>query len=243
MNLKIKKTGTKKGFTLIEMLISIVIFVIFLGIVSSSYVNIVRAQREANDVRRMYSEVRDFVDFFGQEARLSTINYNCYSVSGLASAFCTSGGTSSQTETGTSNTGILTGVCSEYFTLSSGRTTDLDLVRKDGLLRTIFHYDADNKKIQVKQYQKDAGGNWTLLPEYSDGNYKDLVGNSVIVDKLSFAITPDVNPYSGDYYCRNQKQFQPKVTLFATFKNNTTSVAQFSLDYQTTISSRVYSKL
>lgn len=42
----------REGFTLIELMISIVIFVLFLGIVSQSYISIVRTQREANEVRR-----------------------------------------------------------------------------------------------------------------------------------------------------------------------------------------------
>jgi prepilin-type N-terminal cleavage/methylation domain-containing protein len=226
------KISVRKGFTLIEMLIGIAIFVIFLGIVSTSYVSIVRGQREANDIRKMYSEVRDFVDFFSQEVRLGSIDYGSYTVTP---------GVQSCGKTANNITDIFNQTPSAY-QLVNGTATDLIVIRKDGLLKTIFSYDKKNKKIQVLQYVKN-GGAWVVSPEYPGGLPKNIMGDTVQVESLKFIINPDVDPYSEDYYCLNQKQFQPQVTLVMSVRNGANINSAFSLDYQTTVSSRVYSRL
>ena len=72
------KNSRKKGFTLIELVVSLSIFMVFLGIVSTSYLSIIHAQREANSIRKMYSEVRNFMEMLAQDARLGTLDYDCY---------------------------------------------------------------------------------------------------------------------------------------------------------------------
>jgi prepilin-type N-terminal cleavage/methylation domain-containing protein len=210
----------RKGFTLIELLISIVIFVILLGSIATSYVSIVRAQKEANDVRRMYSDVRHFVDELSEEVRLGTIDYEYYGDVTLYSSSC----------------------YGQFSNIVSGRSNDLALVRKDGLQKTIFHYDSDKNKVQVIKCVKGAGGTWPLAPGFENG-FSDAMGNTVQVENISFAINPDVNPYSSDNYYKNEKQFQPKVTVFMNVKNGANTNSQFSMDFQTTVSSRVYSRL
>lgn len=237
------KLRQKKGFTLIEILIGIVLFVVFLGVVTSSYIDIVRGQQQANEVRKMYSQVRDFVDLFSQEVRLSSIDYGCYT--GAFAAKCgnladSSAGSGAYSGAG----GLFAGVCRDTFDMQNGRSRDLSLIRKDGLTKTVFHYDPDTKKIQMVQYDANPnGGGWQDSPRYPGGEFRDVFDERVAVENLQFAINPDVDPYSGDYYCRNQKQFQPKVTLFMQVKNSANERALFSLDYQTTVSSRVYSRL
>jgi prepilin-type N-terminal cleavage/methylation domain-containing protein len=222
----------RRAFTLIEMLISIAIFTIFIGVVSESYVSIIRGQKQANEIRKMYSEVRNFVDFFGQEVRLGSIDYGSYnvtpgvnpcgnSVPSLVSAFNAS---------------------PSLFQLTNGETTDLAVVRKDGLLKTYFHYDKEEKLLQIKQEQKVAGS-WVSSALFSGGSYKNVLDDSVKVENLKFLISPDIDPYGDEYYCRNEKQFQPHVTLLMTVTNGANIKSEFSLNYQTTISSRVYSRL
>lgn len=217
----IKKRSARRGFTLIEMLVSLVLFVIFLGIVSSSYVNIVRAQKSANEIRKMYSEVRNFVDFLTEEVRLGSIDYDCYlGVIPYSDVYCPE---------------LLEAI-------TDGRTTDLALYRKDGLQKTIFRYDPDEKKVFVRKYEKDALGVWGEAPGYAEG-FRETMSNFVSVEKMSFAIHPDVNPFAQVNAYDNAKQFQPKVTVFMTVKNGQNVKSQFQLDFQTTISSRVYSRL
>jgi len=217
------KSGLKRGFTLIELMVSMVIFVIFMGFVTSSYVSIVRAQKDTNDIRKMYAEVRSFIDMVSQEAKLGTIDYACYA------------GTDSS--------------CKEVLSSidpGTGRSTDLALVRKDGLQRTIFRFvrdpqNADNNKVRVAKYEKDVSGTWGYAPGYS--GFRDIMGDLVKVERLSFAIYPDADPYSRANYANSLKQFQPKVTIFLTANNRANVKSGFSMDFQTTVSSRVYSRL
>lgn len=225
MDKRLGKCG-KKGFTLIELMVSMVIFVIFLGIVTTSYISIVRAQKDTNDIRKMYSEVRAFVDMLSSEAKLGTIDYDCYYRDPLnTNVYCPPDVLAS---------------------ISDGRTTDLALVRKDGMQKTVFRFVQDkknpeNNKVRVAKYEKGVGGTWRDAPGYN--GFTDIMGDMVKVERLSFAINPDVNPYSQANYNNSAKQFQPKVTLYMTAKSRAGARAAFSMDFQTTISSRVYSRL
>lgn len=73
-----KKIRGQKGFTLIEMLVSMAIFVAFTGILISSYTDIVKAQREANDYRIMYVEARHVFETLTQELRDGMVDYGFY---------------------------------------------------------------------------------------------------------------------------------------------------------------------
>ena len=203
-----KKIGTKKGFTLIELMISIVIFVIFLGLVSNSYVSIVRAQKNANQVRKIYSEIRTFTDMLAEEVRLGAIDYDCYDSQFKSATPCAEGVAGS---------------------MQKGRSPYLALVRKGGQQKIVFKYE--NNKVYVAKLKKGA---WS--------KFEELVSDNLDVTHLSFAIFPDENPYLRENYNNTSKQFQPKVTVFMTVKNALNPDSQFNFNYQTTISSRVYSR-
>ena len=221
-NVCIKKRGLKRGFTLIELMVSMVIFVIFMAIVASSFVEIVRAQKETNEVRKMYAEVRSFVDLVSEEARLGTVDYDCYAT--VAQSFMNA--------------------CPKQLKpiTSDGRTTDLALVRKDGMQKTIFRFDSVNQTVKVVKYDALAGGGWAPAAGYTD--FSDIMGNQVKVTRMSFVINPDMNPYSGDktIYSNGAKQFQPQVTIFMSVSNRANVRTPLGIDYQTTISSRVYNR-
>lgn len=213
----------REGFTLIELMISIVIFVLFLGIVSQSYISIVRTQREANEVRKMYSDVRLVMDFLSEEIRLSSIDYDCYAGKG------------------TNCEGVIAG------TFFNGQTEHLALIRQGGGQKTFVKLDDDGRLV-VKKLLRD-GDEYIPAPGY-ETDYRPLTSDRVRFEHLSFAIFPDVNPYSNEVlpgsnvpiYADNGTQFQPKVTTFMTVKNSDEVSTSFDFDFQTTVSSRVYSR-
>lgn len=214
----------KGGFTLIELLISIVLFTVFLSIVSQSYLSIVRSQKQANDVRKMYSELRVFMDSFAEEVRLSAIDYNCYSA-----------------ETDMSfNADELCDVESRG-TIAGGRTNVLSLVKKGGGEKTTYlieeGVDEGTVRIKIKKWYGTAGGGWAVIPGYED--FRDVFSERILLKYASFAVFPDVNPYSSQHYADNAAQFQPKVTLFLNARNE---AGDFDYQFQTSISSRVYTK-
>ncbi|MEZ4087562.1 MAG: type II secretion system protein [Candidatus Gracilibacteria bacterium] len=218
-----KKNSERRGFTLIELMISIVIFVIFLGIVSQSYISIVRAQRRANEIRKMYSDVRIALDYISEEVRLSSIDYACYE------------------GTGTNCEGVIQG------TLFGGSTDHLALVRQGGTEKTFVKLD-DEGHLVVKRLIRQEG-EYVPAPGYETG-YVSLTGDNVVFDHLSFSIFPDLNPYSNEnipgtdtpIYADNGTQFQPKVGVYMSASSPEGSAIEFDFDFQTTISSRVYSR-
>lgn len=72
-----ERNGWRVGFTLIEMLISITILMLFLGIAASSYTTLVKANQSANSSQKIYREVRHVFDTLAQEIRGGVIDYSC----------------------------------------------------------------------------------------------------------------------------------------------------------------------
>lgn len=217
----------RRGFTLIELLISIVIFMVFLGIVSQSYVSIVRAQRQANEVRKMYSDVRAVLDFIAEEVRLSAIDYDCYhfdaAEADLSPLYCPEPeiiGTLSQANT---------------------QNSHLALIKKGGNEKTVMKLV--DGQLMLQKHARNQAGSWGPAPGYEE--YRFLTSDRITFEHLSFAIYPDVNPYSGDIeiYRDNGTQFQPKVTVFMSVRNADNIQTDFDYQFQTTISSRVYSRI
>ena len=218
------KMNKKKGFTLIELLISIVIFMFFLGLVSTSYVSIVRTQKEANEVRKIYSEIRTFVEMLAEEVRLSAVDYDCY---GSAGPF----------------TGGVNWCADILSPLTDGRSDYLALVRKGGDQKTVFKYE-DNKVFMTKGYKQNNV--WGYAPGFEaivgQSNYQQILSDNLDITNLTFYIFPDVNPYASEHYMKNAKQFQPKVTIFMSVRNANNADSNFEFDFQTSVSSRVYSR-
>ena len=208
-----------------ELLVSMMIFMIFLGIVGQAYISIVRAQRDANEVRKMYSDVRSVTSLMGEEIRLGSIDYDCYhlDVSALVQPFCP------ETE--------IAGSLNQNNTENSF----LALVGEGGKEKIIFKLE--DGRVWVRKFGRTPEGSYAPAAGYSDG-YQALTSEKILIDHLSFAIFPDVNPYSNDadVYSDNGTQFQPKVTIFMSTKKSVGVGSDFDFDFQTTISSRVYSR-
>lgn len=74
----------KKGFTLVELLVAMTIFVAFIGILIGSYTSIVRAQRQANEYRIMYSEARQVFETLVFNLRDGMVDYAAYTGSQIS---------------------------------------------------------------------------------------------------------------------------------------------------------------
>lgn len=222
------KKNFKKGFTLIELLVSIMLFTIFLGIVSQSYLSIVRAQRQANEVRKMYSEVRVFMDTLAEDIRLSSVDYGCYE-QGMMYLFVSGKAVCDAESIGT---------------IVSGKTNVLSLLKKGGDEKVTYKIEEDlegRRRLMVKRWYFDYDtANWLSVPGYED--FRSVFSDRLEINYASFAIYPGTNPYSSLNYMDNAVQFQPKVTTFLGIGNAEGTNVDFDYQFQTTISSRVYSR-
>jgi len=72
LNLRFKMSRVS-GFTLVEMLVAMSIFVIFVGVVMNSYLTVVRAMRDAEEYRVLYSDARHVFDVLTENAREKSI--------------------------------------------------------------------------------------------------------------------------------------------------------------------------
>ncbi|MCD6109909.1 prepilin-type N-terminal cleavage/methylation domain-containing protein [bacterium] len=211
----IKKIQTKKGFTLIEVLVAITIFMIFMTSISSAYLNIARGQREANAVRVIYSEMRYVFNLIGEEAREKTIDYGCPGEYGS---------------------------CAKLNNIP--KSNYLALISDDGTKRTVFLVEDDIKdgikKLYYYKEVKQVGTNvWNVADGFKNG-YEEIELKNIVLDNFAFEISPLVDPFNPDNIGCGAIQFQPMVSVYTTIRGVNSDVSNFKLDLQTTISSRVY---
>jgi prepilin-type N-terminal cleavage/methylation domain-containing protein len=230
-----KTLRKQKGFTLIEVLIAITIFMIFITSISSAYLDIAKSQREANVVRAMYSEVRYVFDLIGQEARSKTIDYGC------------PGSLKPTKEKDSQEIGFAkipqetSQACNTLKSVSSDNY--LALVNNEGTERTIFLLEDDTqnetKKLFYLREEKEAGDRaWIDAPGF-DG-FTEINLKSIQLDSFIFEIAPLVDPFDFDNLGCGPVQFQPSVSLYASISGRGEKANNFNMDLQTTISSRVY---
>ena len=209
------KSKTKKGFTLIEVLVAITIFMIFITSISSAYLDIAKSQRRANAERAIYSEMRYVFDLIGQEARSKTIDYGCPGPSGGCLK--------------------LNGIAHSNY---------LSLVNGEGTQRTIFLIQDDtqsgNKKLYYYKEEKKVGDpTWNATEGFEKG-YVEIELKNIKLNNFIFEISPLVDPFDPKNIGCGAIQFQPAVSMYASISSLNGQAGDFELDLQTTVSSRVY---
>lgn len=196
--MNIMKNLNKKGFTLIEMMVAMAIFVMFLGVLIGSYTDIVKSQQEANDYRILYSEARRVFDKITEEVRNGSIYY---------------------------------GIDVDYKNVNER----LVLISMDGDRQVVFEYDEDEENIWFGEDVSQIPNEYLLVSPDND---------RISVTEFNVFVSPVDDPYKLENVFKDGLQFQPKVTVFATFEmERRKSGTPYSVDLQTTISSRSYSTL
>lgn len=195
---------SKKGFTLVEMLIAMAIFVSFTGVLIGSYTSIVSAQREANEYRVMYSEARKVFETLILELRDSMIDYRQYVYGG-----------------------------------------DIFFVSKDGGKQTEVSYDQEKITLNYS-YLENVDNTQGAFAVIYGKNPKSITLNDpslVKVTDFKVYVNPVLDPYDPVNVEKDNIQFHPKVTIFATFKREFLDGKSYEMDLQTSVSSRVYNQI
>ncbi len=194
-----KKILRNKGFTLIEMLVAMSIFVIFIGVLISSYTDIVKSQQEANDYRVLYSDARRVFDKLTEEIRGSAVYYP-----------------------------------SESSTYYTNVNESLRLVSLDGQREVVFEYYGEEGELWYGEAVGAVGNEYSLIGSED---------SRVSVSEFNVFVSPVDDPYKEENVFADGVQFQPKVTVFATFEMERRKGGDpYSVDLQTTISSRFYTE-
>jgi prepilin-type N-terminal cleavage/methylation domain-containing protein len=233
MNIKLKK---QKGFTLIELLVAIAIFAIFILTLTSSYIDIARKQGAANEIRGIYSEIRYVFNILSEEIKSKTVDYACYK--STTKIIGTEEEENIQANLRFSN------ACNEVKSNPAG--TYLALIDSSGNNRTIFRvveasfYDIEDYKILQFYKERFTGRTWEAEQGFSD--YKDIDLKNVNIKGLNFDIAPLADPFNPDNIACGPVQFQPSVTINTTIEGDPGQTQTFSMDLQTTVSSRIYNR-
>ena len=209
MIMKTKIKLQKRGFTLIEMMVAMSIFVIFIGVIIQSYLSIITSQREANEYRAMYSEARYVFDKVSDEIRNGVISYD--------------------------QMGVKDGSHLE------NPVPKLVLFSPDQTRAVLFQYS--NEKIGFAEFQRDVTIDNTLDAFQNQFQLKDnfvLNSERIKAKDLNMYVSPVDDPYRDENVVKNGLQYQPKVTLFATFAKEIRVGKTIEFNLQTTISSRSY---
>lgn len=195
--------------------------------ISASYLNVARAQREANAIREMYSQVRYVYSLIGEEARSKTIDYGCPGNPGEVSA--------SESETCNSNKLQL-----------AANDSYLALINRDATERTVFLIEDDelgeNKILSFKKEVKGTADEvWRPSSGFETG-FAEIEMKNLSINSMSFAKAPLDDPFDPDNIGCGTVQFQPSVMVYLSIESESQTVSDFSLDLQTTFSSRVYNQ-
>jgi type II secretory pathway pseudopilin PulG len=230
----IKNKNKKSGFTLIELLIAISIFMGFMIVASNAYVEIIRAQKTANETRLIYSELRNFVDLINNELREGTVDYFCYNSQELIKDL-------------DFNQVALTR-CFDTLNIDAGN--NLRTISRDGLSSSIIKFipvaaDGSGGKLCQMRF-RNSNGSWqreddgessTGSSDSGCGAYKELAFGNLAIKDLRLEIYPLKDPKSVSAQKELANQLQPMVRMKLQVGSKLGNV-KFNLQYQTAITAR-----
>ncbi|HCW32789.1 MAG: hypothetical protein UT55_C0068G0007 [Candidatus Peregrinibacteria bacterium GW2011_GWE2_39_6] len=211
------------AFTLVELIVGMVIFTIFIGIASTSYLFLSRALRGAVEMRKVYAEARFLVDKVTQDIRRYTIDYDCYEDG--------ADGRPDYSSNLLECLGIQLGPQNTY-------TDTLVLISANGLTRTVYKFK--NGSFSVLELVRDSvASSWIMAPGYARG-FQVFQTDKVQLTKIQFVVSPVKSPYT---YAESSNQYQPSVNMMIQAKgiSSLLDLDKSQIQLQTTVSSRVYS--
>lgn len=222
-------TDRRAGFTLVELLMAISIFMIFMLAATSSFLEIIRSQKTANETRLIYAELRNFVDYVTNETREGKIDYFCYQQDLLADLDYTAASLVRCDE-------------AAEFNLVAGN--NLRTISADGLSSSIIKFLPEEQIVCLKRY-RNVNDSWQLEEGYAEGvvenkcgsGYKEFAFANLAVEDLRFEIIPQLNPQSEAAQSLLSGQFQPMLRMYLQVGSKLDTV-KFDLKYQTLLTVR-----
>ena len=216
----LRDVRNQKGFSLIEMLVAMAIFVLFTGLIITSYIGIVKSLRTAEEYRVMYSEARHSFEVITEVARNSRY-YDETDFSNRRSGFSAAGMQN----------------FSFYSEDRMSKTTFRyveEALSDDALDGEVLVSESHGKIVVEEGVRDDILDDQFVLEEAYD-----LHSDQVFVKDLKFYVLPVVDPYLADKFTSGSF-YHPKVTVVVIFAKQNARGADFEIKLQTSISSRVY---
>lgn len=203
----------KEGFTLIELLVAMTVFAVFIAGMASSYLFLTRAQRDTNELRKIYSEGRFIMDEIVDTARGNDIAYGCYDAVFLGDDTCDGSNVDAS------------GEFIQGSTLGMMRPDGKRVVIKldDGVLKKIVQvFNTDTEEWEPSESDGYFG--------FSDNGFQALNLEKINVDSAHFEIWP----------AEPDPAVSPYVRIFLSLSADSQIRDEINFDLQTTISLRTY---
>ncbi|MCC6643543.1 type II secretion system protein [Candidatus Peregrinibacteria bacterium] len=225
-----KNNQSKKGFTLIELLLAIGIFMGFMLVVTNVYIEIVRAQRAANQTRLIYSELRQFTDYLNTEMREGGIDYFCYNPPIAESLDFYN---------------LALTRCTDAALLTASSNDNLRTISRDGLQASIIKFippasaEASGKVCVLRYknvedaWQQEEGFLGSSSAECG-GDFKEFAFNTLNVKNLKMEIFPKKDPKTAGADLANNQQPMIRLTLNVASKDD----LENEIEYQSLIVAR-----
>jgi prepilin-type N-terminal cleavage/methylation domain-containing protein len=211
------QTFTKRnGFTLLEMVIALGIFMLFMGAVLNSFISLTVAQQKANLSREGIAEAKEILNQISIEGREKRIDYFC--------------------NQGLANTNPESNQTSFSLNCQIDANTKLVLVSNDGLERLLISSTPiDDNFKQISSITETRAN--TLSP-WSTNQTTNLHSQRLKVRDFVVNIIPTTDPYLLD--SPNLQQPIVQLILIADRNSQKPNLAAEPIVIQTSLSSRAY---
>lgn len=205
------KRQHRKGFTLLEMIISLGIFMLFLAAIFGTYIQITGLQQKTNLGREAIAEAREIMTYISEEVKDKAIDYSCYS-----SLFpCVNG-------------------------INGNNIEEISLISKDGLQRTIIKKIREPETGQIYLTTINQSRTNTANQQWIDQTQESKLHSDTLKFRdITFQITPNQDPFSNniEIASRDDLQYQPVIHVNL---NVAQPESDSTIVLETSISSRIY---
>lgn len=207
------QAASSPAFTLMEMVIAITVFTVFIGASISTYTRFFEVEKEAAATRTLMMELQAVMDLMSQDLKDNKIDYDYYR-SSMA----------------------LDPLGEAQNVPSTARfSPELVLLSPDGEMQWRYVWDSFDEDLSLQIFD----GEGQPLPGYMEPI--DLNGPYTTVSHVSFRIFPAVDPFDLQYKGQDAVQFQPNVQIELEFETpSRVGNEPIVLDLQTSVTSRFY---
>jgi prepilin-type N-terminal cleavage/methylation domain-containing protein len=216
-----KSLSRQSAFTLIEVIIAVTVFTIFMGLSIGAYLSFHRAQQDAATTRALLLEMESVFNSVTQSIHENQIDYEAFaSVSGAANDIL------AEVDRLTDITLI------EVSESMEGGS--LYLISPSGETQYVYDWDSEAETFTLQAFDEsglEADG-------YSDPI--QLHSDSVKVSHVSFEIFPEEDPYATENRSDSSVQYQPIVRMNMSFTAQGRMDKTITLDLKTSVTSRFY---
>ncbi|HYV33354.1 MAG TPA: LamG-like jellyroll fold domain-containing protein, partial [Candidatus Limnocylindria bacterium] len=218
------------GFTLIEILVSTVIFTVVVVAMLSLFNYVLKINRRSEALRQASQGSRDFIEFLVKEIRNGQIDYYVANGTTYTDRINPSSPCSAPGAVGSPVTGAAT---------YSPEENKLGLITTEGQEECFYYGDTSGSYVGNGNFASPSGT--LVLQKYGITSEQILNPPNFRVDSLKFIIRPICDPYT--QACLpgpNWPQIQPSVNIFIKFEVLLPTGEQVPIYYQSSVSSNLY---